>query len=117
MQHNKIFLRVLLLVSIYPFLHIQLHELLFALLYQTHSCFLQKVLPRLSGSRNQLAEVLAALAEVCETGAAPEKPSNRTLRERRASYGEARYPRASAKIARMWQLLEANGFVSFMEAV
>lgn len=78
---------------------------------------LQKVLPRLSGSRNQLAEVLAALAEVCETGAAPEKPSNRTLRERRASYGEARYPRASAKIARMWQLLEANGFVSFMEAV
>lgn len=85
---------------------------------------LQKVLPRLSGSRSQLAEVLAALAEVCDTGAAPTPPSTststsstgRTFRERRNTYGAARYPRASAKIARMWHWLEVNGFVSFMEA-
>lgn len=78
---------------------------------------LQKVLPRLSGSRSQLAEVLAALAEVCETGqtnASP--PSGRTLREPRASYGNAHYPQAAAKLVRMWRQLEANGFVSFMEA-
>ncbi len=77
---------------------------------------LQKVLPRLSGSRSQLAEVLAALAEVCQTGALSDGTPDRTLRERRANYGTGYYPRASAKIARMWRLLDANGFVTFMEA-
>ena len=77
---------------------------------------LQKVLPRLSGSRSQLAEVLAALAEVCATGEPPSPSTGRTLHEPRAAYGNARYPQAAAKIARMWRALEANGFVSFMEA-
>jgi len=80
---------------------------------------LQKILPRLSGSRSQLAEVLAALAEVCATGqpADASDSSPRTLRDVRASYGAPAYfPRAAAKLARMARVLEANGFVSFMES-
>jgi len=105
----------------------------------------QKLLPKLHGSRNKLTSVLWALAAICEkdydwkvqkdevkhakgfddfmtaVNAAVEVGDEKFDPARMASKlrlekREALYPLSFDKIARMWAILEANGFVSFAEA-
>lgn len=89
---------------------------------------LQKFLPKLHGSRTKLGPLLKKLWFVCSTahGSRTEDPlalaeaasrSNDKQAEPSSSIPEgAPYPQSCAKIARMWRLLNENGFASFAEA-
>ncbi len=105
----------------------------------------QKLLPKLHGSRNKLTGILWALAALCATDHAWKREGDQKTREEafdkfmsdlhaaveagdekfdpariadklRAENKAAHYPLSFDKIARMWRILEANGFVSFAEA-
>jgi hypothetical protein len=107
---------------------------------------IQKILPKLNGSRAKLAGALWALSVLCRETSRPDITAEgiyedgrlQDLRERLrkaasdnpdpenpskgfqnvdGSYDPTiRYPLSADKIARMWRMLELNGFVSFMEA-
>lgn len=89
---------------------------------------IQKLLPKLHGSRQKLESTLWALASLCE-----HRPPGTTTDElvKRASEAAAfeeasnplrdgreppRYPLSSDKLCRMLRRLQANGFTSFSEA-
>ena len=105
----------------------------------------QKLLPKLHGSRNKMTGLLWMLAALCQedyawkavpdetkraeafgkflkdVGAAVEAGDEefdpaRVADKLRAAGKEAHYPLSFDKLARMWRILEANGFVSFAEA-
>ena len=105
----------------------------------------QKLLPKLHGSRNKLTGVLWALSALCEKDHAWKAETDEKKRAKafsefmqdiraaveagdekfdpakvaeklRTENKEALYPISFDKIARMWTILEANGFVSFAEA-
>jgi MoxR-like ATPase len=105
----------------------------------------QKLLPKLHGSRNKLTPMLWMLASLCKeshpwTSEKDPKKRDQALTKflvdvrtaveagdenydpakaadkLRQSGGSAHYPLSFDKIARMWAILEANGFVSFAEA-
>ena len=105
----------------------------------------QKILPKFNGSRAKLAGVLWALSVLCRESQRPDIGSTdedqnvyangdvlRRLKERltkaaRAdtdsedpaialAKGPSRYPLSADKLARMWRVLDVNGFVSFTEA-
>jgi len=74
----------------------------------------QKLLPKLHGSRVKLAKLLQGLWTLARYA-----PDNRP-KERKdpleAEVGLAHYPLSADKIVRMWRLLTENGFASFAEA-
>jgi len=71
---------------------------------------MQKLLPRLHGSRRRLQPVLEALLEWAEHDeGAP------TLQAHESDSGEARLPRTHAKLQRMLKALKENQFASFTE--
>lgn len=105
----------------------------------------QKLLPKLHGSRNKMTGLLWTLAALCQeehlwraeadegkraqafakfladiraaVEAGDEKFDPAHVADKlRADGKEAHYPLSFDKLARMWRLLEANGFVSFAEA-
>lgn len=105
----------------------------------------QKLLPKLHGSRNKLTGLLWTLAALCQENYAWKAEADETKRDEardkflkdvraaveagdekfdparvadklRADGKEAHYPLSFDKLARMWRILEANGFVSFAEA-
>lgn len=90
----------------------------------------QKLLPKLHGSRAKLGPLLKKLWFLCVNdfparGPEPLKAAAEAARstDRRAepstapeSLAAARYPLSAEKIARMWRLLNENGFASFAEA-
>ncbi|MBC7253724.1 MAG: AAA family ATPase [Actinobacteria bacterium] len=85
-------------------------------------CILQKVLPKLHGNRAELEEPLASLLFFCFGLPSPEDPARR-FEDFRAGDPPLhlpdgkppRFPRAAAKIHRMWSALRTRGFVSFVE--
>lgn len=89
---------------------------------------LQKLLPKLHGSRTKLAPVLKQLWYLCITPIDKRElnyddgtmlhSSQSSLQADPSSAvpANAPYPASAEKIARMWKLLHANGFTSFAEA-
>lgn len=88
------------------------------------AAIMQKLLPKLHGSRKQLAPVLKKLWELClkrdENGRIPPNKLENAVRNDTADhygFGEnARYPLSAQKIFRMYVSAEANGFASYAEA-
>ncbi|KAF0175452.1 MAG: AAA ATPase [Limisphaerales bacterium] len=105
----------------------------------------QKLLPKLHGSRNKMTGLLWTLTALCQENHAWKAEPDETKRAEafqkfmkevhaaveagdekfdpgqvaaklRAAGKEAHYPLSFDKLARMWRVLEANGFVSFAEA-
>ena len=89
---------------------------------------LQKLLPKLHGSRTKLAPVLKQLWYLCITpidqrelnhddGTMPRSSQSSSQADPSSAIpANAPYPASAEKIARMWKLLHANGFTSFAEA-
>lgn len=88
------------------------------------AAIMQKLLPKLHGSRKQLAPVLKKLWELClkrdENGRVqPNKLENAVRNDTADHYDfdvNARYPLSAQKIFRMYVSAEANGFASYAEA-
>jgi hypothetical protein len=74
----------------------------------------QKLLPKLHGSRVKLAKLLRALWML--TRYAPGQRPNEAKDPNEAELSQAHYPLSADKIVRMWRLLAENGFASFAEA-
>lgn len=72
---------------------------------------LQKLLPKLHGSRKYLEKTLAALWELCKKNDGPQL-FNATFEDAK----EAKYIDSANKILRMYNAANANGFTSFAEA-
>lgn len=89
---------------------------------------LQKFLPKLHGSRTKLGPLLKKLWFVCSTAHGSRAADPLALAETASRSSDkqaepslsipegAPYPQSCAKIARMWRLLNENGFASFAEA-
>jgi 5-methylcytosine-specific restriction protein B len=73
---------------------------------------LQKVLPRLNGSRRELESTLCAVGHFCYS---LEEPGEATFDPTEHSADQAQLPRSFDKIQRMVRKLRANQFVSFTE--
>jgi 5-methylcytosine-specific restriction protein B len=74
----------------------------------------QKLLPKLHGSRVKLAKLLRALWML--TRYAPGLRPTEAKDPNEAEVVQAHYPLSADKIVRMWRLLAENGFASFAEA-
>ena len=72
----------------------------------------QKLLPKLHGSRKKLEPVLQALWKECFESAEDKE----TLSISRKNVEKAKYPLTADKIQRMYEAAYANGFTSFAEA-
>lgn len=80
---------------------------------------LQKLLPKLHGSRTKLGPVLRRLWHLCTATDSAIRLSEsdwQSAEPRKPVPADARYPASADKIARMWRLLQDNGFTSFAEA-
>lgn len=86
--------------------------------YGAFDCvILQKLLPKLHGSRAKLGPLLKALWFLCVTAADVRGDDALKNAEPSAEVpAGAPYPLSAEKIARMWRLLRENGFASFAEA-
>jgi 5-methylcytosine-specific restriction endonuclease McrBC GTP-binding regulatory subunit McrB len=74
---------------------------------------LQKILPKLHGTRAKLEEPLGSLIAFCHGVDAP--ISEEQLQKPRSDDSEARFPRSARKIAQMLHQLSIQGYVSFIE--
>ena len=71
---------------------------------------LQKILPKLHGSKKRVEQLLVDLAVFCETGAAPAGTGAFTAR----STGKITYPQSYEKLACMIEAVRRDQFVSFI---
>lgn len=76
---------------------------------------MQKLLPRLHGSRRRLEGTLLALARYCFNGEKTDVADPSDFDPQQVKVEDARFPRSFAKLTRMLQILSANQFVSFTE--
>ena len=74
------------------------------------AAIVQKLLPKLHGSRKKLEPVLGRLWKLCFTGAEKDLPINND------NATKADYKESADKIRRMFESANANGFTSFAEA-
>lgn len=74
------------------------------------AAIVQKLLPKLHGSRKKLEPVLAQLWKLCFTGA------GKDLNIAKEKVEKAQYKESADKIRRMYESATANGFTSFAEA-
>jgi 5-methylcytosine-specific restriction protein B len=74
------------------------------------AAIVQKLLPKLHGSRKKLEPVLAQLWKLCFTGA------GKNLNIAKENVEKAQYKESADKIRRMYESATANGFTSFAEA-
>jgi len=74
---------------------------------------LQKILPKLHGTRAKLEDPLAKLFVLCH--GAHDAAHDELLAKARAYDQKARFPRSSQKIARMMRQLSLQGYASFIE--
>lgn len=74
------------------------------------AAIVQKLLPKLHGSRKKLEPVLAQLWKLCFTGA------GKDLNIAKENAEKAQYKESADKIRRMYESATANGFTSFAEA-
>lgn len=72
------------------------------------SAIVQKLLPKLHGSRKKLVPVLKALWDLCET--------NEKLDDAKIVPANTKYPLTADKLLRMFKSAVDNGFTSFSEA-
>lgn len=88
------------------------------------AAIMQKLLPKLHGSRKQLAPVLKKIWDLClkrdENGRIPPNKLENAVRNDTADHYDfnenARYPLSAQKVFRMYVSAEANGFASYAEA-
>lgn len=74
---------------------------------------IQKILPKLHGTRAKLEEPLRNLLVFCYDQSTP--PSDEQVKEARSYDLNARFPRSAQKIAQMLNQLTVQGYVSFIE--
>lgn len=74
------------------------------------AAIVQKLLPKLHGSRKKLEPVLSQLWKLCFTGA------GKDLNISKENIEEAEFKESADKIRRMYESATANGFTSFAEA-
>jgi 5-methylcytosine-specific restriction endonuclease McrBC GTP-binding regulatory subunit McrB len=74
---------------------------------------LQKILPKLHGTRAKLEAPLGSLTAFCHDQNAP--ISEEQMEKDRSGDSEARFPRSAQKIAQMRHQLSIQGYVSFIE--
>ena len=74
------------------------------------AAIVQKLLPKLHGSRKKLEPVLTQLWKLCFTGA------GKDLNIAKENVEKAQYKESADKIRRMYESATANGFTSFAEA-
>jgi 5-methylcytosine-specific restriction protein B len=73
---------------------------------------LQKVLPKLHGSKRRLEALLLRLASFCETGTVP--PKDATYPDDLSASGAVKYPWSRAKLVEMIEAVRRDQFVSFI---
>ena len=71
---------------------------------------LQKILPKLHGSKKRIEQLLVDIAVFCETGAAPATTATFTTK----SVGKIAYPESYGKLAEMIEAVRRDQFVSFI---
>ena len=74
---------------------------------------MQKLLPKLHGSRRKLDKVLVALGKLCYDG---EVEKEFFIKEGDIDYSVSKYPLSLEKITRMYKSIVQNGFASYAEA-
>jgi 5-methylcytosine-specific restriction endonuclease McrBC GTP-binding regulatory subunit McrB len=74
---------------------------------------IQKILPKLHGTRAKLEEPLRKLIAFCCRSASP--VSDEQVKKARSYDPDARFPRSAQKIAQMLHQLSIQGYVSFIE--
>jgi len=74
---------------------------------------MQKLLPKLHGSRRKLDKVLVALGQLCYTGDVKQDYFENDVA---LDFSAANYPLSLEKITRMYKSLVQNGFTSYAEA-
>lgn len=74
------------------------------------AAIVQKLLPKLHGSRKKLEPVLGRLWKLCFTG------SGKDLNIAQEHVEKAQFKESADKIRRMYESATANGFTSFAEA-
>lgn len=72
---------------------------------------LQKILPKLHGSKKRIEQLLVDLAVFCETGA---KPADGRGVFKEKSAGGVKFPKSYAKLADMIEIVRRDQFVSFI---
>lgn len=82
--------------------------------YKIDIAIMQKLLPKLHGSRRKLEKVIIAMAKCCTNDNI--KTYLETNPEEREVYTEIKYPLSFEKLTRMYDSLIANGFASYAEA-
>lgn len=78
------------------------------------AAIMQKLLPKLHGSKKKLGPVLAALIRLCLTE--DKRPENDPIKDEVLVVENAIYPTSLEKLARMRRRLAEHGFTSFAEA-
>jgi 5-methylcytosine-specific restriction protein B len=81
---------------------------------------LQKILPKIHGSKRRLEALLVRLARYCETGSAPKKEDStpaayQSSPVKRADADKCRLPRSYAKLCDMIDTVRRDQFVSFIQ--
>ena len=77
------------------------------------AAILQKLLPKVHGSRKKLEPVLDSLGTLCLTG---DQTFSELLKTNPPDLNSAKYPNSLQKVMRMHENLKNNGFTSFAEA-
>ena len=77
--------------------------------------FLQKILPKLHGTKGKLQEPLSKIFLFCHDNKAGLNPSDENLRSAMNAKSDARYPRTAKKVARMLDELNKQGYTSFIQ--
>jgi len=75
---------------------------------------MQKLLPKLHGSRRKLEDVIVTLAEICTDGDV--KTYLQQNPKDRVAYPNIKYKLSFEKLTRMYDALVVNGFASYAEA-
>ena len=76
------------------------------------AAMVQKLLPKIHGSRKKISPVLTALGQLCYKAEAVEIDTLDTM----PWLDTFKYPLTAEKIWRMYQIAQDNGFTSFAEA-
>ena len=78
------------------------------------AAIMQKLLPKLHGSKKKLGPVLASLIRLCLKEGA--RPNNDPIKDEVLAKENARYWNSLEKLSRMRKRLNEHGFTSFAEA-
>ena len=77
--------------------------------------FLQKILPKLHGTKGKLQKPLSQVFAFCYGKVDESEPEQQLLDKAMNFDSNARYPRTAQKVARMLNDLEQQGYTSFIQ--